>query len=113
MRVARNSYRPLSLAAALALLTGSASAQMMPGMNVPTQKEQKQLTPDEQKYQQELDEKYRAASKSIPKQTPADPWATVQPSPTVSPSNKPGSRGCDEVTSLAAALVSRGHRPSS
>jgi hypothetical protein len=87
-RVARSNYRLLSLAVALGLLTGSASAQMMPGMSLPTQKEQKQLTPEQKKYQQELDENYKAANKKIPDQQPTDPWAAIRPAPTVSPSKK-------------------------
>jgi hypothetical protein len=87
-RVARNSYGLLSLSVALALVTGSASAQMSPQMSFPTQKQEKQLTPEQQKYQQELDENYKAASKKIPDQQSVDPWAAIRPAPTVSPSKK-------------------------
>jgi len=77
------------LAAAMAFLTGSASAQM-PGMDTPLQKEQKRLTPEEQKKQEELDRNYRAASKKVPDQKPRDPWADIRPAPAEPPSKKKG-----------------------
>ena len=78
----------LLLSVTLPLLSGSASAQMMPGMNTPLQKGQKQLTPDEQKYQKELDQNYDAAQKKIPDQGPADPWGGVRPPPPVKGQSK-------------------------
>jgi hypothetical protein len=72
----------------LPLLSESASAQMMPGMNQPLQKEQKQLTPEEQKYQEELDKNYKAAQKKVPAQKPSDPWADMRSAPAASPSKK-------------------------
>jgi hypothetical protein len=39
---------------------------MSPELHLPTQKEQKQLTPEQQKYQNDLDETYKAANKKIP-----------------------------------------------
>jgi len=72
----------------LVLLTGSASAQMSPELSLPTQKPQKQLTPEQQKYQQELDENYKAANKKIPDQKPNDPWAGIRQGPTVPLSKK-------------------------
>jgi hypothetical protein len=88
MRTARHNYRLLLLAMAFAPLTGSALAQMSPQMSFPTQKQQKQLTPEQQKYQKELDDSYKAASKKIPDKNPTDPWADIRPTTTVPPSKK-------------------------
>jgi hypothetical protein len=87
-RATRNIPTLLLLAGALVLLTGHASAQMMPGMSQPMQKEQKHLTPEEQKYQEELDKNYNAAQKKIPDQGPADPWGGIRPSPPVKGQSK-------------------------
>jgi hypothetical protein len=85
----------LLLAAALALLTGSASAQpaqtemspLVPGISLG--KEQKRsLTPEEQERQKKIDEDYRAATKKIPEQKANDPWADVRPAPTTSAPKK-------------------------
>jgi len=81
----------LSLSVTLTLLSGSASAQITPGVNTPLQKEQKKLTPEEQKYQEELDKNYNAAQKKIPDQGPADPWGGVRPAPTTKSQSKNGS----------------------
>jgi hypothetical protein len=75
----------LLLAAALALMTGSASAQnnpLMPGISLG--KEQKrQLTPEEQEREKQIDNDYKAATNKIPDQQAADPWTGVRPTPTV------------------------------
>jgi hypothetical protein len=85
MRTMRNSYYTfLLLAGAMVLPTGSASAQIMPGMDTPLQKEPKKLTPEQQKYQDALDENYKAAQKKIPLQKPKDPWADIRQAPTAS-----------------------------
>jgi hypothetical protein len=94
MSLARNDLtkglgrKPLLLAAALALLSGSASAQIQPKLDTPLQKEQKKLTPEQQKYQQELDDSYKAAQKKIPAQKPTDPWADMRSAPAASSSKK-------------------------
>jgi hypothetical protein len=88
MRTTRNIRTLLLLAGALVLLTERASAQMMPGMNQPIQKEQKRLTPEEQERQKQLDQDYKAATNKIPDQGPADPWADVRPSPTAKSQSK-------------------------
>jgi hypothetical protein len=80
--------KPFLLAAALTLLSGSASAQIQPKLDTPLQKEQKKLTPEQQKYQQELDDSYKAAQKKIPAQKPTDPWADMRSAPTASSSKK-------------------------
>jgi hypothetical protein len=94
MSLARNDLtkglgrKPLLLAAALALLSGSASAQIQPKLDTPLQKEQKKLTSEQQKYQQELDDSYKAAQKKIPAQKPTDPWADMRSAPAASSSKK-------------------------
>jgi hypothetical protein len=68
----------------LPLLSGSAFAQqnpLMPGMHL--QREEKKLTPEEQERQKQIDADYKAATKKIPDQNAADPWASVRPTPTV------------------------------
>jgi hypothetical protein len=74
----------LLLSIALPLLTGSAFAQnpFMPKMSL-GEKEKKQLTPEEQERQKQLDQDYKAATTKIPDQNAADPWADVRPTPTV------------------------------
>jgi hypothetical protein len=88
MRAIRNIPTLLLLAGALVLLTEHASAQMMPGMSQPMQKEQKHLTPEEQERQKQLDQDYKAATKKIPDQKAADPWGGVRPTPTVKGQSK-------------------------
>jgi hypothetical protein len=82
----------IPLAAALALMTGSALAQsnpLMPKMSLGGQ-EKKALTPEEQEKQKQLDDAYRAATNKIPNQTANDPWATVRPAPAApAPKKKP------------------------
>jgi hypothetical protein len=74
MRIARRSCRVLGLVVAIAL----------PKLHFPTQKEQKQLTPEQQEYQKDLDESYKAANKKIPDRKPNDPWATMRSAPSAS-----------------------------
>jgi len=79
----------LLFSVSLTLLSGSALAQsnpFMPKMSL-GEKEKKQLTPEQQKYQKELDENYKEASKKIPDRKPNDPWANIRPAPPA-PSNK-------------------------
>jgi hypothetical protein len=67
-------------AAALALLSGSASAQMgagKPGVGPPDTGR----TPLEQKQQKQIDNDYKAATKNIPNQKPKDPWGDIRPTP--------------------------------
>jgi hypothetical protein len=45
-------------------------------------KEQKQLTPEEQEKQKQLDADYKAATNKIPNQVATDPWGGVRPTPT-------------------------------
>ena len=84
MRTAPRNYRLLLLVAAFALPAASASAQMSPELSFPTQKQEKQLTPEQQKYQNELDRSYKATNKKIPDQKPSDPWATMRSAPSAS-----------------------------
>jgi hypothetical protein len=84
IRTARRNCRLLVLVVAIAFPTGRAVAQMSPALSFPTQKQQKQLTPEQQKYQKDLDENYKAANKKIPIQKPSDPWATMRSAPSAS-----------------------------
>ena len=74
----------LLLAVALALLTGTASAQnpLMPGISLGKEQKRK-LTPEEQEQQKQIDQDYKAATKKVPEQKANDPWASVRPTPTV------------------------------
>jgi hypothetical protein len=80
-QIARRNCGLLLTVVAVALPTASASAQMSPQMSFPTQKQQKQLTPEQQQYQKQLDESYKAANKKIPDQKPSDPWAAMRSAP--------------------------------
>jgi hypothetical protein len=73
--------KTLLLGAALALLSGSAFAQMgagKPGRGPPDNGP----TPLEQKQQKKIDDDYKAASKNIPNQMSKDPWGDIRPTPT-------------------------------
>jgi hypothetical protein len=76
--------KPLLLAAALALLSGSASAQMSGGSGGPPRAGAADTgpTPLEQQRQKQLDNDYKAATKNIPKQKPKDPWGDIRSTPT-------------------------------
>ena len=52
------------------------------------EKEKRQLTPEEQEKQTQLDATYKAATKKIPDQKVADPWGGVRPTPTVKSQSK-------------------------
>jgi hypothetical protein len=78
----------------LPLLSGSAFPQIpapdssssgnpfMPSMSLGA-KEKRQLTPEEQEKQKQLDADYKAATKKIPDQKAStDPWGSVRPAPT-------------------------------
>jgi hypothetical protein len=74
--------RKLLLAgAALALLTGAASAQMpMPGISLGRDKPAP--TEEEIAKQKAIDDAYKSATEKIPdKKLANDPWASVRPSP--------------------------------
>jgi len=81
--------RLLPLAGALVLMAANASAQV-PEPNVsPWEKNQKPLTPaQERERQKKLDADYKAATNKIPDQKANDPWAVVRPPPTVPAPNK-------------------------
>ena len=92
MRMARNKTQDMwsifvLLAVALALLTGSAAAQvnsMNPSISVPNDKMGPVLERlREQRQQKQLDDAYKAASRKIPDQKSNDPWAEVRPAPAV------------------------------
>jgi hypothetical protein len=75
-------------AAASAILTASASAQMpMPGFSL--HDDAPKRTPEEQEHDKAIDDAYRSASKKIPDKQPADPWGGVRQSqPAPAPSTK-------------------------
>ena len=79
----------LLLAVALALLTGTASAQnpLMPSFHLGGE-QKRQLTPEEQEQQKQLDQDYKAATKKVPDQKATDPWASVRPTQTVTAPKK-------------------------
>jgi len=72
----------LLVAAGLAVLTGSASAQnpLMPGVSLGGE-QKRQLTPEEKERQKQLDNDYNAATGKVPDQKATDPWANVRPTP--------------------------------
>src|SRR5580692_7718371 len=71
--------RILSALAIVAMLTGTAHAQIMPKFSLGA--DQKKLTPEEQEKKKELDEAYKPATTKIPDQKANDPWADVRPAP--------------------------------
>jgi hypothetical protein len=72
----------LLVAAALALLTGSASAQMGGMGGGKRGPPDTGPTPLEQQRQKQIDNDYKAATKNIPNQKPKDPWGDVRSTPT-------------------------------
>ena len=74
--------------AALALLTGAASAQMpMPGLTLGRDKPPP--TQDQIAKQKAIDDAYKSATQKIPdKKTADDPWATVRPNPSTASRGK-------------------------
>ncbi len=74
-------------AAILALVTAPAFAQ---GVALsPFKKDEKKLTPDELKAQQQREKDYKAAMDKIPhKKTAVDPWGDVRPAPQATAKNK-------------------------
>jgi len=73
-------------AAILALVTGPAAAQVALS---PFKHEERKLTPDELKAQQQREKDYKAAMDKIPdKKTANDPWGDVRPAPQATAKNK-------------------------
>ena len=69
----------IQAAAILALATGPAAAQMALS---PFKHEERKLTPDELKAQQQRDKDYKAAMDKIPeKKVTVDPWGNIRPAP--------------------------------
>jgi hypothetical protein len=88
----------LLLSVMLPLLSVSALAQIpapesssgnpfMPKMGL-GEKEKRQLTPEEQERQKQLDADYKKATNKIPDQKASDPWGGVRPTPTVKGQSK-------------------------
>ena len=80
----------LLLAVALALLTGTASAQnpLMPSFHLGGE-QKRQLTPEEQERQKQIDNDYKAATSRVPDQKANDPWAAIRPAPSTPSPKKP------------------------
>ena len=77
----------------IAVLTGSAAAQMpMPSISL-GEKEKRKLTPDEQAAQDARDRAYRAELNKIPEKKGVDPWGNIrdagQPQASQSSKTKP------------------------
>jgi hypothetical protein len=84
VNLVRQTLRILVLvAAAVAMLAGTATAQMgsplMPKVSL--QGDEKHLTPEEIEKRKQLDDAYKAATNKIPDQKADDPWADVRPAP--------------------------------
>ena len=75
--------RIVGAAAALALLTGVAAAQLpMPGIDISPGRTSRPLTPEEKEKQKEIDDKYKATMQAIPeKKGPVDPWGNIRQAP--------------------------------
>jgi hypothetical protein len=69
----------IQAAAILALVTGPAAAQVALS---PFKGQERKLTPDELKAQQQRDKDYKAAMDKIPeKKVTVDPWGNIRPAP--------------------------------
>ena len=69
----------IQAAAILALVTGPAAAQVALS---PFKGQEKKLTPDELKAQQQREKDYKAAMDKIPeKKVTVDPWGDIRPAP--------------------------------
>jgi hypothetical protein len=89
MDMVRKMFRKLICAAAAsAMLTASASAQLpMPGFTL--HDDAPKRTPEQQEHDKAVDDAYRAANKKIPDKQTSDPWGGVrQAQPAPSPSTK-------------------------
>jgi hypothetical protein len=92
--------------------SSSSGNPFMPGMSLGA-KEKRQLTPEEQEKQKQLDADYKAATKKIPDQKVTDPWGGVRPSPTVKGQSKQTSQWANTDTPPPPATMDcRGHRRS-
>jgi len=80
--------KPLLPAAALALLSGSASAQISGGAPPRAGARDIGPTPLELQRQKQIDNDYKAATKNIPNQKPTDPWADMRSAPAASSPKK-------------------------
>jgi hypothetical protein len=78
--LARNLVRLLPAVAVVAMLTGTAYAQIMPKFNL-SGDDKRKLTPEEQEKKKQLDDAYKQATSKIPDQKADDPWANVRPAP--------------------------------
>jgi hypothetical protein len=79
MDTTRDLLRILPAVAVVAMLTGTAHAQLMPKFSLGA--DERKLTPEEQEKKKELDNAYKQATNKIPDQKANDPWADVRPAP--------------------------------
>jgi hypothetical protein len=70
----------VSAMSALAQESGGGGGMPMPKINL-MGGEKRKLSPEEQEQQQKIDDEYKAATKKIPNQKAADPWADVRQAP--------------------------------
>jgi hypothetical protein len=77
----------IQAAAILILVTGPAAAQ---GVALsPFKSQERKLTPDELKAQQQRERDYKAAMDKIPdKKVTVDPWGNIRPAPQTTAKNK-------------------------
>ncbi len=86
-RVLRN---VLGAGAILALLSGAASAQMIPGINLGNSSPQ--LTPEELEKQKRIEDEYNRTMEKIPEKKAADPWGVVRQNPSSASKAKQGQK---------------------
>jgi hypothetical protein len=78
----------LHTGAIIALLTGVASAQMLPSINLGSQ--DRPMTPEEKEKQKAIEDAYKSAIRKIPEQKPVDPWGAVRQNPSPASKSKQG-----------------------
>jgi hypothetical protein len=84
--VQRTLPRLIGAMAVTAMLSGSASAQFNPSINL---EQEKHRTPEEIQHDQAIDKAYQSVTKKIPDQNATnDPWADVRPAPQAAPEKK-------------------------
>jgi len=77
----------IQAAAIIALLSGTAAAQFMPG--IPLNADKPPPTPEEIEKQKAIDRAYRSAAGKIPDKKPVvDPWANIRTAPATATKNK-------------------------
>ena len=80
-------WKLIQAGAIIACLSGAASAQVM-FSPFKAQENKRPPTQEEIDRQRALDNAYKSATTKIPEKKVDDPWATVRPTPPVSPQGK-------------------------